>query len=590
MSVFVTRATTAVVSLVGVAAVALIARRVFKVRFWWAAVLLMALMPAWFLHTRTGFETAMMASFFAVFLLFYLLYRTERPLWLLPAVVFAAMTFYTYSNGQAVMAAAAGLLWISDLRYHMRQWRTVFVAALLGLVLGWPFLSFRADHPDAMTTHLRFIGSPLYAAKPPAERAVTLAKTYVKGISPQYWFKPNSGQDLERHRMKDHAHIDPWEGALVILGFLLCLAKAYRSPPHRAVILAALAAPVGAALVDIGITRVLAFVVPAGIMATLGLDWLLGRLIAARPALEKPLAWGLFGVLGLASLSLLRSAIVDGPRWYADYGLYGQQWGAQKLFGEVIPRLLAADETRQVIVSPQWSNGTEQFAPFFLTPAQAARTSIGAVDGLLLNKTPLSANQLRIVTPGELKSAQVSGKFKTIRATETISYPDGTAGFYVTALEYVDNVDDMFEADRNKRRALVTETATLGTLPITVSHSVFDMGNAQNLFDDNPISVGRGLESNPLVIAVDFGVPRPLRRLEATISPMRLTWTIVVTPADGATPLTYTQTFTNTAVGDMNVGQDIPPVNAMGFQLSIKNDEIGEPANIHVYQLRLEPK
>ena len=78
-SVIVTRATQALVSLLAPLAVALILKQIFKARFWWAGALLMALAPAWFLHSRTGFETIIAASFYGCFILFYLLYRTRSP-------------------------------------------------------------------------------------------------------------------------------------------------------------------------------------------------------------------------------------------------------------------------------------------------------------------------------------------------------------------------------------------------------------------------------------------------------------------------------------------------------------------------------
>ncbi len=144
-SIAVTRGTSALVTLLGVAAVALTAKWVFRVRYWWAAVLFLAAAPNWLLHTRTGFETVMMASFYACFLLCYLLYRTRSPVYLFPAVAFGAATFYTYSNGQMVMAATAVFLLLSDLPYHLRNWRTVFAGVLLAAVLAVPVLRFRVE-------------------------------------------------------------------------------------------------------------------------------------------------------------------------------------------------------------------------------------------------------------------------------------------------------------------------------------------------------------------------------------------------------------------------------------------------------------
>ncbi len=113
-TVVVTRATTALVSLLAALAVARLLARPFGARYWWSGVLLLGRMPAWLLHSRTGFETAMMTSFFAGFLYFYLRYRLDRPAYLFPAIILAAMTFYTYSNGQIVMGAAALLLALAD--------------------------------------------------------------------------------------------------------------------------------------------------------------------------------------------------------------------------------------------------------------------------------------------------------------------------------------------------------------------------------------------------------------------------------------------------------------------------------------------
>jgi hypothetical protein len=82
MSVTVTRGTSIVVGALAPAATALTLRRIFGARLWWTAPLVMATLPAWFLHSRTAFETVMATAFYACFLLAYLLYRMESPRWL----------------------------------------------------------------------------------------------------------------------------------------------------------------------------------------------------------------------------------------------------------------------------------------------------------------------------------------------------------------------------------------------------------------------------------------------------------------------------------------------------------------------------
>ncbi len=139
-SIFVTRATSAAISLLGAASVALTLKEIFKVRFWWVGIFLVGLMPAWLLHSRTAFETVMTAAFYGCFLLFYLLYREKSPRYLYAAIVFAAMTFYTYSNAQLILAAAAVMLFISDFRYHMRHPAILLRGAILAGVLALPLI------------------------------------------------------------------------------------------------------------------------------------------------------------------------------------------------------------------------------------------------------------------------------------------------------------------------------------------------------------------------------------------------------------------------------------------------------------------
>ena len=104
-SVLVTRGISALISMLCPLAVALALKLVFKARTWWLGALVVAALPAWFLHARTGFETVLAVSFFACFLCAYLLYRCVSPGWLPLALLCGAATFYSYANGQGMMLA-----------------------------------------------------------------------------------------------------------------------------------------------------------------------------------------------------------------------------------------------------------------------------------------------------------------------------------------------------------------------------------------------------------------------------------------------------------------------------------------------------
>src|SRR5262249_24552274 len=99
-SIFATRATSVLVALSGTAAVALLLRDVFRARFWWLGALVLSATPAWFLHSRTAFETVLATSLYAWFLYCYLRARGASPRWLYAAVVFAALGFYAYAASQ----------------------------------------------------------------------------------------------------------------------------------------------------------------------------------------------------------------------------------------------------------------------------------------------------------------------------------------------------------------------------------------------------------------------------------------------------------------------------------------------------------
>lgn len=158
-SIFVTRAVSALVSLLAVLGVGLALKDGLHSRSAWAGALLLAVTPAWFLHSRTAFETVLAVSFYAAFIYCYLMYRQGRTGWLYAAVAFAALTFYSYSPGQIVILATAFLLLVSDARYHWQQRKTLLRGLALALVLALPYLRFQVDHPGETLRHLQILDS-----------------------------------------------------------------------------------------------------------------------------------------------------------------------------------------------------------------------------------------------------------------------------------------------------------------------------------------------------------------------------------------------------------------------------------------------
>ncbi len=581
-TIWVTRATSAIISLFGVAAVGLILKWFLNARWWWLVVLFLTVTPAWFLHSRTAFETVLMVSFYVWFLLFYLLYRYRSPRWLYPALIFGAAAFYSYSIGQAVMAASGLLFLISDWRYHWKNWRTGLIGvALLGL-LAFPYLFFRWQNPEAVVSQLRILESYWLKPLPLDLKVQHFLSDYAYGLSPQYWFLPNDS-DLVRHRMKDYGNISWWVLPLVLVGLWGCLRRFRSSPAHRAVLIAALAGPFGSALADISITRALLFVVPANILALLGFETLVGWAKSLRA--QWTVAMGSALVLSLLSLWMLRDALTNGPTWYKDYGLFGIQWGARQLFTQAIPDYISLHPLGTVYLTPTWANGTDVFLRFFPT---LPRLQIGNVDRFIAFKQNLDSQSTLIMTWEELDRARASGKFKPDFVDKIVPYPDGRPGFFFTHLSYVDNIDEIFAAERQARQKLVTDTVTLNGEPVIVAHSVFDGGTAQDMFDGDPYTLARGLEANPLVIEMQFAKPRAVSSLDAIFAQMNFKWTILLYADDASLPVEYSAEYSDLP-GEPHVTMKFDEGAAQVSKIHIEILQLNapEPAHIHVRELVL---
>jgi 4-amino-4-deoxy-L-arabinose transferase-like glycosyltransferase len=591
LSVTVTRATSALVSLLGVTAVALTLKHAFQSRYWWTAVLFLAAMPAWFLHSRTAFETVLMVSFYALFLYFYLLYRYRSPYYLFGALFFAAAAFYAYSNGQAIIALLALLLALSDWRYHwqhvrgivrQRRWKTAVALGLLSLLLILPYLRFRATYPTDLAYHLRTLDSYWFKQDLTLLQKIGLfIDRYRYGISAGYWFWPNE-HDLQRHRMLGYfGHLRPETLPLLLIGLLVSLSR-WRSSAHRAVLLALLAVPVGAANVDVAITRVLAYVVPAAILMVLGLDWLFARF---SERWQPRLALAAFLFLSLTAFSLFVSALSRGALWFPNYGMFGMQYGASQLF-DIIPQYLETDSQTKVLLTPTWANGTDLFPRFFLSPEELPRVQTLNVDGFILDQQPLDETMLFIMTPDEYLRAQNSGKFKPITIERTFTYPDGSPGFYFARLAYVDTIAEIFAAEREERRRPVEDAIVLNGQPVAVRHSRLDSGSLPSMFDNDAFTLGRVMEANPAFVDLTFSQPWRLRGLGATLGTMDFALTVSLYADENSEPVVYRQEYRGLEADPyVELLFDQGPAQVVRMHIEVQDLNAGDTAKIHIREL-----
>jgi hypothetical protein len=307
--VFATRAASVLVTLLAAICVGLTLKNVFKFPNAWVATLLLSITPAWFLHSRTAFETALATSFFAGFIYFYLMYRTSSPRSLYGAVLMGALTFYSYSPARAVIGVAALLLLFSDLGYHWRNRKTVLLALGMTILMAVPFIRTLIIYPEENIDHLRVLNSYWIQDISLFEKLGRFGLEYLKGLNPLYWFSNNS-MDIPLNKMEGYGHVLAVTFPFLLLGLGLAF-RHIKQSPYRTLLLCMLAAPAGAALVEVSIARSLSTVVPLVLLTGLGMVWLLQWLEKRFNVPRLFMVLPLFALMAAANLYMLRDALTN---------------------------------------------------------------------------------------------------------------------------------------------------------------------------------------------------------------------------------------------------------------------------------------
>ena len=422
-SILATRGTELFCSVLGLAAIGLLLRDGFRLRFWWTGVLVLATIPGWFLHVRMAFGIPIAIGFFSWALYFYWRYRGGRARAIFPALFFAAAAFYSYTGMQPVVIALAVLLLLVDARWHWAHRRLLPAAAAFALVLAFPMVRFVRTHPEDVAARLTSYDSYWIKPWPLTRKLGAFASAYADALSPSYWVDPQGRGDLPRHSMKGYGQI-LWQSLpLAAAGLGLCLAR-IRAPASRMLLAVLAAAPCGAALVGTGITREMPLVLGYAILAAIGLDALLRAAAArVRPVLVGAAVFLLFSTGGAA---MLADSLRHAPGWYSDYGLYGMQWGAREVFGEIRRGLLKSPQSRYY-VSPNWANGTEQLVLFFFP--RDPRVEVRDVDHYRRRWNELDPRTIHVLPADEVARVRADPRFVVVSIEKTIPYPDGRAGF-----------------------------------------------------------------------------------------------------------------------------------------------------------------
>jgi hypothetical protein len=366
------------------------------------------------------------------------------------------------------------------------------------ILLALPLVRFWLTHPDEYTNRLSLYGSYWVKDMSLLQKLWSYINTYLSGLNPFYWFFPHA-RDLPVHTMRGYGHIH-WTLLPFVLAGLWRALKQWRLPEMRVPVIALLAAPTGAAMIGITVNRSLSMVIPAVLLAAIGIqaafDWLETRRQIRRPLLSLVL----LTLLTAGSLGMLNDALRNGPTWYSNYTLSGLQYGAQQVYSAASDYLHLHPD-KEVIISPNWTFQSEIMRQFFIP--NEPRIRMGTADYAINKIDPDIATKVFVFTPQDYQKVMESGRFNPPQVDLTLPYPDGKPGFYFTRLEYRPDVEQIMRAEREEHLKLIQESIVLDGTVTLVAHSQIE-GDIARIFDGNFDTLVKTRRINPLIIEMEF--------------------------------------------------------------------------------------
>lgn len=586
-SIIVVRATSAVISALVPISIALTLKYVYKIKHWWLSVLLVSFIPTWFFHSRTGFEVVMSVSFYSGFLMFYMFYRYKNSLFILPATLLAMMAFYSYTNAQLVIGITVILLGIFDFRYHIKHKWVALFAVLFGLFLFYPAYHFQSINPDGFSRTLKTIGSYVY--KPNltiTQKIFSYIDLYMHGLSPQYWVY-GYAKDLERHLFMPFGLIRVEQFYLFLIGMVVYIFNLNKSK-YRIPILFMVVTPASSALIHIGITGVMFFLVPFALIASVGLAFLISKLPKNKIG---QIGVGLIALLFVtANIHILRLALKEANGWYLDYGFYGLQWGAKQIFTQEIPKYLSSNPKDTVNIGADWANASERFVEFFAKDNK--KIVANSAISLALKKTVINPNDVYVVTVSEYGYLVNSKKFKNIAPIVTINYPNNKPGFYFIKPQYVDNVDAIFESARLALLAPTSEKIKFKDQLINTTHTRLDMGSILALFDGNldEGNLVRLSGANPAFIDLDFPSPISFTKILTKTPYSDISFKVIIIVKDNPIPTIIESKFSDNKIGLSReiVSKSFVNVSKIHLEYYVKTGLPAEDVKIHINEITIK--
>ena len=195
------------------------------------------------------------------------------------------------------------------------------------------------------------------------------------------------------------------------------------------------------------------------------------------------------------------------------------------------------------------------------------------------------------MTPEEYNIVKASPKFTDINVERILPYPDGNPGFYFVHLRYVDNVDEVFGAEKAAREVLRETPLTIAGQPVKVRYSYLDSDFQDEsialVFDNDPFTVAKTLETNPFVIEMTFPKPRTLSGFSIIIGSAKIQITLKCYDETSAEPTVYTFEGQGTQ-NQPELSFDLPqPTETQILHVEVLDSNSHDQAKVHIWELKL---
>jgi hypothetical protein len=577
-SIFVTRMVTVFFSLLAAIAIGLIVKNFFQLKYWWTGVLILSMTPAWFLHSRTAFETALAVSIYSLFIYFYLLYRFRARKWIFAALFCGALAFYSYTSMQAVVLVTGMFLLVLDGPYHLRGKWYFAGGGLFLVVMSLPYIRYIFAHPEESAHQLAMLDSYWISTIPLSKKLLAFMAEYISGLNPAFWYGDHT-HELCRHVMLGYGHLPRVMAPFLFIGLVYSLTR-LKEPLYRILLAVLLAAPVGAAIVQLGITRILVLVIPATVYTAIGLErcitWVAG-FVNTKKLLPIVISVTLAG----GSIWMLVDALKNGPLWFRDYSLDGMQYGARQIF-PVVTEFLAMNPDQKVILSPSWGNGTDVVARFMLS--DPIPIELGSIDGYINEYHEITGKTTFVMIPDEYARFLESDKFTKVKLLQILEYPDGNPGFFFVSLEYVPGIKERFRIEKDSRRGLLVGQVEINGVIAGVRFSRLDMGVIRQAFDGDFGTPIRTLEANPFIIELDFQESIPVREIDLRVGGTTTRATLYLETVDGSRYQLEKTTSEAPRPQDIIFVLD-QTIEVLFLRLEINSVYDQEPAHVHLWEV-----